>query len=93
MFRYLRHEVRVDTVNEVGYTSLAIACMSNSAQMMRVLLKYGCRIREELLVCVEHDFKEGALMLLDKLYAIQGKNAVNQPVSSKIIFEGNLSDV
>ena len=75
-----RHEVHVDSLDEVGHTSLAVACLSNSSEMMAVLLKYGCRIREELLVCIDQDFREGAVTLLDRLYNLQGSICVNQPV-------------
>ena len=75
-----RHEVHVDTSNEIGYTALSIACLSGSVQMMKVLLRYGARVREELLVCIDQDFKEGTILLLQKLTAFQGSFAVNQSV-------------
>ncbi|XP_075263419.1 short transient receptor potential channel 1-like, partial [Convolutriloba macropyga] len=79
-----KHEVHVDSLDEVGHTSLAVACLSNSSEMMAVLLKYGCRIREELLVCIDQDFREGAVTLLDRLYNLQGSICVNQPPVEKL---------
>ncbi|XP_075264513.1 uncharacterized protein LOC142356503, partial [Convolutriloba macropyga] len=71
-----KHEVQVGGRDGDGFSALGIAAVSGSLEMMETLLRSGSPITDEPLICIEQDFKQGLMLLLDKL-AKRGVDGAN----------------
>ena len=82
-YQFFRHEVQVGGRDGDGFSALGIAAVSGSLEMMETLLRSGSPITDEPLICIEQDFKQGLMLLLDKL-AKRGVDGANLTVCGYI---------